>query len=492
MAPPVNVGPGTPSPSRRRPCKKTKTAESKVSCLQVTLVTPFGMGCKQCGKPFGSSLWSMQRHLNPHGVSVSRSENQILLKKHHALRQCLMEDLSRSSQYLTGKHVKGYSCRCLVGSTKAHNVYRHLSSSHSCGAPSPTEEDLQLSTCGRLISIIALQKMYASQESSPLKMTTDMIKTTISTLPEMYECLVPLFYPLAQQDEAYANRPKGRTFLDRVHLLYDSVNIRSHSNQPLFDLLYDQGEKWLTEHVPLHVQKVPANYRSKLLVFEGTRTPNEGCTYTFTKHPRRLLPEFKKFLSFLLHNNNKLLHFKTDLPSVLAKLCLETAESVQHHTTVMTYCTGWVLRQQEGSQQFSLCSPSYIASMMASVLTILRASICSLIYSMGTGYHKRAMTLVEKAQQSITTNFLGSMIRRMREKEILTPSSQKVSIQGNKDILVDNFRFPFPKWCKVIPTIYDVCMQALSKVIVGNQWVFLLDRRYGMEVSWDSVGKVRM
>ena len=490
MASPSNNGPGTPSPSRRRPTKKKKE-ENKLQAVDVTLVTPFGMGCRLCGKPFGTSLWSMQRHLNGHGVSVSRSESQSLIEHQMTLLQSVMQDISSVSEYMTGEKVKGYSCHCLVGSLKLQNVYRHLSSGRTCGAPSPTEEELQISTCGRMISLKALQIKYSCQEAPSLKTSTQ-LQATLHVLPDMMGCFVPLFHPLAQ-DEPYPSRPKGRSFKERVHFLYDSINLKHIiDNQPLFDLLYHQGENWLTAQAALHVQMVPANYRSRLLVFDGARSPNAISTFTFTAYPKRLLPEFKKLLSFLCQSNHKLLPLTRDIPSLLAKLCLETVDSVQHHTTVMTYCAGRVVRGQEGSETLSVWSPSYIATMLSAILAMLRASICSMIYFMGRGYHEKASRLVENVQNSITVNFLASTIRRMRERESLTPSSRKVSIQDKYNILVDGFMFKFQKWSNVIPIIFDKLVASLCKVIKGNRWVNLLNRRYPLFVCWSSRGKTTM
>ena len=433
----------------------------------------------------------MQRHLNGHGVSVSRSESQSLIEHQMTLLQSVMQDISSVSEYMTGEKVKGYSCHCLVGSLKLQNVYRHLSSGRTCGAPSPTEEELQISTCGRMISLKALQIKYSCQEAPSLKTSTQ-LQATLHVLPDMMGCFVPLFHPLAQ-DEPYPSRPKGRSFKERVHFLYDSINLKHIiDNQPLFDLLYHQGENWLTAQAALHVQMVPANYRSRLLVFDGARSPNAISTFTFTAYPKRLLPEFKKLLSFLCQSNHKLLPLTRDIPSLLAKLCLETVDSVQHHTTVMTYCAGRVVRGQEGSETLSVWSPSYIATMLSAILAMLRASICSMIYFMGRGYHEKASRLVENVQNSITVNFLASTIRRMRWRESLTPSSRKVSIQDNYDILVDGFMFKFQKWSNVIPIIFDKLVASLCKVIKGNRWVNLLNRRYPLFVCWSSMGKTTM
>ena len=64
----TNNGPGTPSPSRRRPVKKIRSDQGiGLSCLDATIVTPFGMGCGICKKSFLSlvhaavskSTWSL-------------------------------------------------------------------------------------------------------------------------------------------------------------------------------------------------------------------------------------------------------------------------------------------------------------------------------------------------------------------------------------------------------------------------------------------------
>ena len=89
----TNNGPGTPSPSWRRPVKKIRSDQGiGLSCLDATIVTPFGMGCGICKKSFGESLWSMQRHLNQHGVYVSATDNRLLVARKQSLEQILQED----------------------------------------------------------------------------------------------------------------------------------------------------------------------------------------------------------------------------------------------------------------------------------------------------------------------------------------------------------------------------------------------------------------
>ena len=165
----TNNGPGMPSPSRRRPVKKIRSDQGiGLSCLDATIVKPFGMGCGICKQSFGESLWSMQPHLNQHGVCVSATDNRLLVARKQSLEQILQEDPRTAKNFFTGRSVLGYSCRCLVGWTRLSNDMCHLSSPNSCGAIGPEREQLQVTSCGRLVSMTAVSMKY-SQEDPILK-----------------------------------------------------------------------------------------------------------------------------------------------------------------------------------------------------------------------------------------------------------------------------------------------------------------------------------
>ena len=484
----TNNGPGTPSPSRRRPVKKIRSDQGiGLSCLDATIVTPFGMGCGICKKSFGESLWSMQWHLNQHGVCVSATDNRLLVARKQSLEQILQEDPHTAKNFFTGRSVLGYSCRCLVGWTRLSNVMRHLSSPNSCGAIGPEREQLQVTSCGRLVSMTAVSMKY-SQEDPILKTKRAVTQTFHMVSEEMVDCFVPLFHPLAQE-EHYSSKPDGATFQERMENLLSLTTTTSKDevNEPILKLFYDFGEKWLLHGAPIHVKMVPANFRSKLLVFDGTRESGShagaNTTYTFTKFPNRLVPELKKLLCFIHKQQPSIMKRECDLQSLLVDLCLETPDSVRHHTMLMTYAVGRTLRHKDIAGSLSVLGPSRIATMYSALLTILRASICSLIYKMDKDYSQQALTLVKRAQESITINFLASSIRRMREKEALMPSSRKVSIRTTKDILVDNFLFKFDNWTNVVPCIEEKCISSFRTLLVGDQWTDFLNLNLHLYVN---------
>ena len=444
-----------------------------LSCEEMTLVTPFGFGCRVCDKPFGASLWSMQRHFNSHGITVSMGENLRLQSMRKNKEEQVRQNFSSVVQYLTDEKLAGYLCKCIVGSPKLSNMKPHLHSKRTCGAV-PVQEVLVLSTCWRWVSLQALRAHFTQQGPTCFDITSDTIQMTLEIAPDQLRVFTPIFHPLVHGKEG--------SFGEHMNKLFDMIHENSNlTNQPvLLQVVLEEGKRWLTKLAPMHVQMVPANFRARLLAFQQGSKLDGGfsshTTFVFTKYPKRLVPELMKLLVFLWRTDQNLFFAKESLTrlrsiaSLIAQAALETIPNVRSHTTIVRYCVGRLLLKKDTADGGSLrvSSPGFIASTLSAILAILRASMCSIVYDMQGDYATQGMAMIQQAQESFTINFLGSTIRKMRELENLKPSSRKVSVTPDGNIAVDGFEFRMEYWSHVIPTTVNACMGIVGSLFEGD------------------------
>jgi hypothetical protein len=161
------------------------------------------------------------------------------------------------------------------------------------------------------------------------------------------------------------------------------------------------GETWLLNHACYEVSLVAGNYRAALLQFEAQDMGevSQNLTYNFRHREQTLLPELKKLLAFLWRSPlHQLEPFKNNfnpndpyfVVQILSLLFHEQTPSVYVHPVIIQFTLCRFFRKSpDGS--LKMISAGQNASVAATVLSLLRSAICSLICSYGSDMNQFAL-----------------------------------------------------------------------------------------------------
>jgi hypothetical protein len=174
------------------------------------------------------------------------------------------------------------------------------------------------------------------------------------------------------------------------------------------------------------------------------------------------------------------------VPLVLQRLLLEEVPAFDSHPLVVEYCLARCFKKKANQIEMPQCGD--IASIVANVLSILRAGICSYMVSSRMS-DQQARDLVNATRSSRVLNIISPMIHRLREMQRRKPKRRKLTVSPEGDIAVDGFEFSHEKWSHIVPGVFGVCCDLLGLLFESKDWSFLLDAATPISVSQSDNGE---
>ena len=123
--------------------------------------------------------------------------------------------------------------------------------------------------------------------------------------------------------------------------------------------------------------------------------------------------------------------------------------------------------------KISMISCDTVSSVFSKMISVCKAGACSVMMQVTDGSDKYAMKVVNSIRASRPLHVLSSMVRQIREMSSRITKRRKVTIDTAKNIVVDEYRFPYNDWSNVVPRVVAM-MELLFKIWPlgrgGNVW----------------------
>jgi superfamily II DNA helicase RecQ len=463
--------------------------------IEIFGFSPFGIYCRICKDHVGSTKQMIKLHLESKGHGLFSKDALFTFEGMAAkkIELLLLSKRANLDEFLVGSS-EGYACRCeaVFGNTKA--LTRHCKEAKSCSFnPNEARPELLYKTvCHRTISQATLDRLSVSPSTTghfDFAKTEEAIKKYIRS-DETIGPFIALFHPLCVSC--------GVNFDSRVRDMMGWWKTKAGVEELGLLQLLEAATTWIHSSVRRLVEMVPGNLRAALQVFDGQEVGQvaQNFLYNFRHLEALVLPEVITFLSFVWrHPSNLLASFKRSVnasdiklvPAILQKLLLENVHGFNSHPLVMEYCLARCFRMKANNQVvMAQCGDN--ASIVAAVLSILRAGACSHIV-LSDMSDQQSKDFVQEVRQSRVLNIISPMIRRFREMQRRKPPRRMTTVSPEGDIAVDGFEFPRDKWSKLVPTVLDVCRELLGSLFAGVDWMLFLDANTPLSVSRIEGGK---
>jgi superfamily II DNA helicase RecQ len=461
-------------------------------------VTPVGVFCSICSKKVGISRNVLSGHLKKHNIHA---------QNHSVVHRQVTSELARLRQTVAAKEVfpddselvKRWECVvcCFPFATsQSFAVHRSVQKKKGgrCASAYSTEVMLRKSIYGvcPTAPLMPPNPSRHPRESRPLGVGLASGKNKFLDSPCDFKKHRATLEKYVRDDEdvdvylpLFLDTLKSFEHFDSDML--DLVNSYSDSKQtnPSLDSLLDEARDWLFDRACVEVAVIPANYRAKLLKFDnqelGEITLN--LTYTFRHKESALWQELRPLLQFASRFSHELEYWpKTReellhpfaVPRILMSLALQKTKTLRDHPVVYRYCLSRAFVKHGQGIAMKRCGG--LASICASVLSLLRAGICSVLYSLDhSGSFAIAAGIVKAAGFALVPNLISPFIRRLRDMQRRKHISRLVTVSPEGNIAVDGFEFLFDCWRMLIPKLQKKCIELLEKLFIGDEWKKIID-----------------
>lgn len=470
--------------------------------ISIFQVCTSGFCCAECETPVGDSVDAVRRHLKKHHSDSFHGIGNV--SKLHArmcsARECLLKSPAIGPATVASSQPET-RLKCLVchrSYNHRKNFYKHVRQSKGkCHFSKPVSIVFVKNECGRLVELEGFMPPAAPSDmaickpsSFEMKPSFEMIKATISkfTRPdEDADTYVSIFTPIMQTDASFES-----VIIGNMQLCDDPP---SESEQPLKTLL-EMGKDWLFGRARHEVSLIPGNYRAALLQLDAQDIGeiSQNLTYNFRHREETLLPELKKLLSFLwrsrLHNlepfRRKVDEGDPYLVACILMHCFhEAPPSVYVHPVVVQFTLCRFFRKSHDGN-LKMIGAGQNASTAATVLALLRSSVCSTICSARSNVDDIACQAVRKSQLCRTANTLSPMIRRLREMQRRKKKKRMVTVDAETgSIAVDGFEVEKEQWSSLIPSVISRCEALLSSLLGDEDWLTVADLTAPIKVGAD-------
>jgi hypothetical protein len=304
----------------------------------------------------------------------------------------------------------------------------------------------------------------------------------------MYVGIFSSFFQQLQEEDDFEKIMKG---------MVKDWTESAHDDEQGLCLLLESAKMWLFKRARFEVRAIQGHYRAGLIQFDSTELAeiNQNLTYNFRHKEDILWRELEHFLCFVWRHKGPLLtdfHKRIDpkdpffIPRLLTTLQLEIVNTSEQLPVVMEYIFARCFRvNKDGALRMAQCGDT--ASHASSVLSMLRAGCCSMIYSLGkenyeVNYIKRqgkiantSERLVKWARTSPASNLLAPAIRRFRECQGKKLDRCMVTTSPEGDISIGDNLYPRETWEKLAPIIQGKGVAALKNLLDGSHWKDVLD-----------------
>jgi hypothetical protein len=474
----ATVTPSTPQNNRRlifeTPIRRLVFSDVVLTAKDLFIFSPFGLCCRTCNTKIQLDERSIREHLNKHKIDSRAATVRPLFEGF--LSQCEIAKASGTVDNFRVDNVThtGYACFCGTIFAKKGNIVRHCRQK-GCDKAKIQQVELFKLCCGQYVT--------QAQVDTFLNDTTPRINQQLD-----YEAtravLVPFLPENEKRDNTYTHMYTPLVAGCGGHLFFaekirkDFVSIHSApdpSREWQLLRIHEQAKEWLLKYANDNIMMLPGNLRAGLQTFDGgdINDLSHGTTYALQHDPRSLLPELQKLLSFayrrgLFATRGFNEHDKFAIAYFLKNLMLEVPPAVSVQPFVAEFCLMWTFRVNKSGTEIYMISCDAVSSLLAKVLSLLRAAVCSVICSFSKDtFTTNGPGLVRAVRDSPVIHILSPMIRQIRDMNRRIPKRRKTTLDAAGNITVDQFAFPFDDWSDIVPRTLELMRMSLTELANG-------------------------
>jgi hypothetical protein len=438
--------------------------------------SPFGIYCCICPDHVGSSEFAIKAHLESkkHGSFSNDAIKALKVVAEEEVKKLGQQPIDLRTYLVEGGGSKGFSCGCGAHFESLHFLGRHCKRSKSCDfkKENAKPELVHKTVCGRTVSQSTLNRLSLSASSTAEKIDFEATKRRLGEYirdDENIQSYVALFHPLVQQC--------GSNLDENLFSLVESWSKPAAEDEPGLRRIIEAGETWILKSARFLVDMLPGNLRALLQVFEGQLVGDvaQNTVFTFRVKEAPLAYELKLLLAFVWrHQGNLLQRFKQEVaanafdssilvPDILQVLLREKVGEggFNTHPLVAEYCLVRCFKKK--FHRIVMPQAGDNASMVATVMSLLRAAACSYLVLSNMG-DVPAKEFVSEVRTGRVLNIISPMIRRLRDLQRTKTSDRMLSVSALGDIAVDEFEIPRSSWSKAVPKVLEECRLLLAEL----------------------------
>ena len=437
--------------------------------------TFYGNYCVPCKKPVGFDERSIRRHVEKyHNKKIPRSMSTEYARQLLLLHAKIRESTNAEDAFLFETVGSRYVCRCSAlfdNESSARDHCNRKGIHPECTMDNFTIQDVYSTHCGRVVP--------ASARPVP-RLIGDFEATRKSLEPfirndEELEHHVPLYvgYVYRSQDFGTAMKASVSQWKEPVD---------PDTEPGLADML-DAAQYWLENRARITVRSIPGDMRWDMINLLGQDVGGMSANflYNFRHKESTVLHELLPLIRFAwrsdspavtkFKNHHQRLGLSTTSDAAVDFLCnlmFEQVDGIFDDTVAFEYCLARCFRVDKDGN-LSMVSCGNTASHTATVLSLLRAAVCSKIASYQSNSQVFGHRDAIAAGKSRFTNQACPFIRAMRDHQEKKGIKRHLSITPDGHIAVDKHMLTSDKWEKIIPTILDTCLGVLSLLYPPEQ-----------------------
>lgn len=515
----------------------TTAAEHPETSIRVGLFQVFwdGPRCSACSKRVGQSVDVIRRHLKTAHPDYAINLTQTYASLHRSVMEAMGELRQKEKSLSQEESIRLVCPVCTRHYGRSTTFWKHVRLSNGKCNAQPRKAVFVQGPSGRLFEKsstvsnspepidFAHQHIPRTRAAHPIGHLTEVnlsspekgpsgISTGTLPSPSIFrpaEHIVPLpdyestrfkMSKYVREDE----QSKIGTYISLFHpLLRNVVDVEGLLktmvgwwNKPInndsLERILESGDSWLRKAARLDVAQVPGDLRAGLLKFDGQDLGevSQNITYNFRHKENILACDLRRLLCFVWRHDGPLLkdfHEQFDgtdpyfVPRLISALQNEKANTLQTLPMIQQYCLSRCFRVDKDGN-ITMAQAGDVASDASSVLSLMRAAVCSLICHSGLSMdfsseiiRLQQQELVQRTRTSVVANLVSPLIRRLREVQRSKPKKRIVTTSPDGDISIDGFDFEHSTWKSLIPIVSNFGKDQLSELLVGDDWKSVLD-----------------
>jgi hypothetical protein len=467
------------------------------TAVNIFVFSPFGLSCCHVDcprKPFIQlEHRSVQMHLKKHGLRC----DSFFVKKVVNDFMSMVSDAKKSGQIsdfcADQKEYTGFLCDCGDNFTTMRSALRHCTRT-SCNSVNLKSIKTIKLCCGRYVTELQLDKFFNDKQVKQWDYTStrQLLEGILREDEKSQHTYTHMYFPLIQ------SCGESENFIQKIRndylLIHDAPNLIS---EPLLWQIHERASCWLLNYSQDNILLVPGNFRAALQTYEGgeVNEVNQSSTYVMQHHPKTILPELLKMLSFayrrgLFFNANFKINCNFAIAYFLKDLLLETPCNVLTLPFVVEFCLMHSFRViHDGLKEIiSMISCDTAASVFSKLFSVCKAGVCSVIcsYSQKT-FTEHGPSLIKQIRDAPVVHIMGPMLRQLREMHSRIPKRRKTTLDVKGNIIVDNFHFPITTWSQIVQVSLDKLKDCVIACADGIWWEPVVDMFTPITVQTDHI-----
>ena len=175
------------------------------------------------------------------------------------------------------------------------------------------------------------------------------------------------------------------------------------------------------------------------------------------------------------------------VPRLLMTCVLEEPADIMTSTVGVKFALSLGFRIQRKREQLEMVNIASISSKMATVLHLLRVSVCAVISLWRKQrWGEEARRLVRSSQSSRTINVIAPMINLLRREVNKRPSDPRNYMHCNGDMRIADSLFTHSDWTNLIPKVVRTFETIIKGVLVNERMMRILEETTKVEMeNWN-------